>query len=45
MIKKALIAGEELPKEDRFDSNCITPGTLTDRLLVCGCIVGALTQL
>uniref|UniRef100_T1JKJ5 Uncharacterized protein n=1 Tax=Strigamia maritima TaxID=126957 RepID=T1JKJ5_STRMM len=25
--KRALRKGEELPKEERFDSNCITPGT------------------
>ena len=25
--KKARDRGEELPKEARFDSNCITPGT------------------
>lgn len=25
--KKARDRGEDLPKEDRFDSNCITPGT------------------
>ena len=25
--KKAKDRGEVLPKEDRFDSNCITPGT------------------
>ncbi|XP_065061196.1 5'-3' exoribonuclease 1-like [Rhopilema esculentum] len=26
-IKRALQKGEQLPKEERFDSNCITPGT------------------
>lgn len=25
--KRARDRGEELPKEDKFDSNCITPGT------------------
>jgi 5'-3' exonuclease len=25
--KRAKDRGEELPKEARFDSNCITPGT------------------
>lgn len=27
-IKQAIARGETLPSEDRFDSNCITPGTL-----------------
>ena len=27
LIRKALEAGEVLPKQERFDSNCITPGT------------------
>eukprot|EP00118_Oscarella_pearsei_P002981 m.12490 g.12490 ORF g.12490 m.12490 type:complete len:1544 (+) comp24099_c0_seq1:68-4699(+) len=27
LVKKALQRGETLPEEDRFDSNCITPGT------------------
>ncbi|XP_032239667.2 5'-3' exoribonuclease 1 isoform X2 [Nematostella vectensis] len=27
-IRKALAKGQVLPKEERFDSNCITPGTL-----------------
>ncbi|KAK6455429.1 Kem1 5 [Scheffersomyces xylosifermentans] len=36
-LKKAIENGEEIPKEDPFDSNCITPGTefmskLTDNL-------------
>ena len=26
LIRKALEKGEILPKEQRFDSNCITPG-------------------
>lgn len=26
-IRKALLKGQTLPTEDRFDSNCITPGT------------------
>ena len=26
LIKQAVDKGENLPKEDRFDSNCITPG-------------------
>jgi len=28
LIKKALEKGESLPTEERFDSNCITPGIL-----------------
>jgi 5'-3' exoribonuclease 1 len=27
LVKKALEKGEVMPKEARFDSNCITPGT------------------
>lgn len=27
LIEKAKKAGEKLPEESRFDSNCITPGT------------------
>ena len=27
-IRKALEKGQILPKEERFDSNCITPGVL-----------------
>lgn len=26
LIKQAIQKGETLPKEERFDSNCITPG-------------------
>ena len=32
-IRKALEKGQVLPKEERFDSNCITPGM--DILTVC----------
>jgi 5'-3' exoribonuclease 1 len=27
LVRKALEKGETLPTEERFDSNCITPGT------------------
>lgn len=30
-IKKAVEKGETLPTEARFDSNCITPGKVTER--------------
>lgn len=33
-IRKALEKGQVLPKEERFDSNCITPG-----MCLCLCIL------
>ena len=43
-IRKALAKGQVLPKEERFDSNCITPGMdmymyiIVSLYLACVCI-------